>query len=148
MSEPQSYANHRRFVPLYHYVGFGILTINLLWSLYRLIWGLPQVPIFDRLLSVAVACTLLITLFYARVFALAAQDRVIRLEESLRMERLLPADLKARIPEVTRGQFIGLRFASDEELADLVRKVLDGKIRKPGEIKQMVRSWRTDWLRV
>lgn len=148
MPESQSYANHRRFVPLYHYVGFGILTINLLWSLYRLIWSLPGVPFFDRFLSVAVAFALLIILLYARVFALAAQDRVIRLEETLRMERLLPADLKARIPELTRGQLIGLRFASDEELADLVRKVLDGKIRKADEIKKMVRNWRVDWLRV
>lgn len=143
----QSYATHRKFVPLYHFVAFGILTINLIWSLFRLVRGLPEVPFFDRLLGVAVAFALLLVCLYARVFALRAQDRVIRLEETLRMERLLPADLKPRIGELRASQLIALRFAGDEELSELTRTVLDKGIRDRGEIKKMVRSWRADHLR-
>ena len=144
----QSYASHRRFVPLYHFVAFGILTINLIWALFRLVRGLPDVPFFDRLLGAAVAFALLLVCFYARVFALRAQDRVIRLEEILRMERLLPADLKPRINELRTSQLIGLRFAGDEELPELTRTVLDKGIKDRDEIKKMVRSWRTDHARM
>ena len=144
----QSYATHRRFVPPYHFVAFGILTINLIWALFRLVCGLPGVQFFDRLLGVAVAVALLLVCLYARVFALRAQDRIIRLEETLRMERLLPADLKPRIKELTTGQLIALRFAGDEELPDLTRTVLDKGIRDREEIKKQVRSWRADHLRM
>lgn len=147
MSE-QSYATHRRFVPPYHFVAFGILTINLIWTLFRLIRGLPEVPFFDRLLGVAVAVALLLVCLYARVFALRAQDRIIRLEETLRMERLLPPDLKLRIGELRTGQLIALRFAGDEELPELTRTVLDKGIRDREEIKKMVRTWRADHLRM
>jgi Family of unknown function (DUF6526) len=146
----QSLANHRRFVPMYHFVAFGILTINLIWSLFRLVRGWPDVdvPFFDRLLGVAVAFALLLVCLYARVFALRAQDRVIRLEEILRLERLLPADLKPRIGELRASQLIALRFAGDEELPELTRTVLDKGIKDRAEIKKMVRTWRADHLRM
>lgn len=144
----QSYASHRRLVPGFHFVAFGILVINLIWQLYRLVRGLPGVPLFDRLLGVALAVALLLLLLYIRTFPLRAQDRIIRLEEALRMERLLPPDLKARIGELTTGQCIALRFASDEELPELTRAVLDGEIRGREEIKKRVRSWRADHLRM
>jgi hypothetical protein len=85
--------------------------------------------------------------FLARVFALKVQDRVIRLEERLRMERLLPADLQARIEEFSVPQLVGLRFASDAELPELARKVLDEKVKEAKAIKRMVKSWRGDFLR-
>lgn len=144
----QSFANHRKMVPGYHYAAIGILTINFFWALYRLIWPLPGVPLFDRLLAVAVALALGLILFYTRVFPLQAQDRVIRLEEALRMERLLPPDLKPRIGELRRGQIIALRFASDEELPELTRAVLDGGIKNPNEIKKRIRNWRADHFRL
>jgi len=144
----QGYASRRKFVPLYHFVAFGILTINLIWTLYRLVWELPDVPFFDRLLSVAVAFALVLVCLYARTFALRAQDRVIRLEETQRLERLCPADLRARIGELTTGQFIALRFAGDEELPELTRTVLDKGIKNREEIKKMVRTWRPDRLRM
>lgn len=150
MAEPQSYANHRKFVPGYHFVAFPILFINFLWSLYRLFWGYPgfEMPVFDRLLSVALAVALLLIALYARFFPLRAQDRVIRLEEWVRMERLLPAELKPRIKDLRPGQFVALRFASDEELPELTRAVLDGEIKTSAEIKQRIRSWRPDYLRM
>jgi len=147
MSE-QSYANHRRFVPAYHYVAAGILAVNFLWALYRLFWPLPGVPVFDRLLAVAVALALALVLLYARTFPLKAQDRVIRLEERLRLERLLPEDLKQRLGELRTGHFVALRFAGDAEVTDLVRKVLAGDLKTQDDIKKAIGSWRADHLRV
>lgn len=150
MAEPQSYANHRKFVPGYHFVAFPILVVNFFWSLYRLFWGYPgfEMPVFDRLLSVAVAFALLLLFLYARFFPLKAQDRVIRLEEWIRMERLLPAEMKPRIKDIRHGQFVALRFASDEELPELTRAVLDGELKTAKEIKQRIRSWRADHFRL
>jgi hypothetical protein len=144
----QNLANHPKYVPGYHYLTFALLGINLLWSLYRLGWGLPLVPVYDRLDTVLVAFALLLLAWYLRVFPLKAQDRVIRLEELLRLERLLPADLKPRIGELRAGQLVALRFASDAELPELTRAVLDGKITSQAEIKKRVRSWRPDYLRM
>ncbi|HEV8580285.1 MAG TPA: DUF6526 family protein [Thermoanaerobaculia bacterium] len=144
----QSYGTHRKFVPAFHFVTFGILTINLIWSLFRLFRGLPDVPFFDRLLGAVAALALVLLSWYARTFPLRAQDRIIRLEEILRLERLLPAELKPRIGELRTGQLIGLRFASDEELPELTRMVLDKGIRDREEIKKLVRSWRPDYLRM
>jgi type VI protein secretion system component VasK len=144
----QTFATHRRFVPAFHFVTFGILVINVIWALFRLVWGVPGAPFFDRLLALAVAIALVLLSWYARTFPLRAQDRIIRLEETLRMERLLPADLKPRIGELRTGQLIALRFAGDEELPELTRIVLDKGMRKQDEIKKLVRSWRADHLRM
>lgn len=144
----QNYANHAKFVPLFHFVTFGILVINLIWSLVRLFWALPGTNVFDRLLNVAVAVALALLAWYARTFPLTAQDRIIRLEETLRLERLLPPDLRPRIADLRPGQLIALRFASDDELPDLTRAVLAGEVTAPGEIKKRVRSWRADHFRM
>ena len=147
MAEPsgQSYKSHRKLVPGYHFVALGLLTINFLWSSYRLISG--TAPVFDRILAVLVAVALLLLVYYTRVFPLGAQDRVIRLEERLRLAEILPADLKPRIGELSRGQLIALRFASDAEAPALVRKVLDEKITQREEIKKLIRDWREDHFR-
>jgi len=84
---------------------------------------------------------------FSRVQALTVQDRIIRLEERLRMRQLLPADLHPHIDTLTHRQLVALRFASDQELADLVRDVVAGQLATPKEIKQRVRNWRPDWLR-
>ena len=94
------------------------------------------------------ALALGVTLLYVRTNSLIVQNRVIRLEERLRLERLLPADLQPRIPELSLAQLVALRFASDAELADLTRQVLDGTITEKDEIKKRVKNWRADWLRV
>lgn len=153
MAEPQNFANHPKLVPGFHFVTFGILAVNLLWSLYRLVFptgtpGLPGVPFLDRLLGFAVAVALVLLAWYARIFPLRAQDRVIRLEETLRLERLLPPDLRPRIGDLRTGQLIALRFASDAELPELTRAVLDRGIATPKEIKKMITNWRGDYLRM
>jgi hypothetical protein len=144
----QSFANHSKYVPGFHFLTFGILGINLIWSIFRLFVGLQGVPIYDRVLNVAVAAALGLLGWYLRTFPLRAQDRVIRLEEILRLERLLPADLKPRIADLRTSQLIALRFASDAELPGLTREVLDGKITGSSEIKKRIQSWRADHLRM
>jgi len=140
---PQTYANHRRYVPMYHFVLAAILLANFGWSIRRVIkW-----PTYDHGMMLILALGLLILYGYARAFPNTVQDRLIRLEERLRMERLLPADLKPRIGEFTLEQLIALRFASDAELPDLARKVLTEGISGRESIKRLIRAWRPDYLR-
>lgn len=143
-SKPQSFETHTRIVPLYHMGAFGILAINLLYRLYRVFTDLSVETLVTALVSVA----LILLFFYARIFALTAQDRVIRLEMMLRLERLLPPDLRGRAKEFTVDQLVALRFASDEELPELARKVLTDNIRERRAIKKMVKNWQGDYLRV
>lgn len=143
-SAPQNYSNHARFVPAFHFVAFGILTLNLLWTAYRLF----RLPSIDSATGLLVAIALLLLAWYSRVFPLKAQDRVIRLEERLRLARLLPAGQQARIDELRPGQLIALRFAPDDELPALAQRVFAGELTEPKAIKQAVRNWRPDHLRV
>jgi hypothetical protein len=98
--------------------------------------------------AVLVALALLIGIVLSRNMPLRAQDRIIRLEERVRFERLLPADLRGRIGELTADQFIGLRFAPDDEVPELTRRVLGGELKTRADIKRAIRSWRPDNLRV
>ena len=143
----QNYRNHRKFVPGFHFVTFGILAVNFLWSLYRLFRPAVEMPVFDRLLAVLVAVALIGVAWYARTFPLAVQDRVIRNEMQARLAAALPPDLRARIGELRRGHLIALRFASDEELPELTRQILDGRLTKEDDIKRAIRSWQADHLR-
>ena len=145
MSEkrPQTYANHAKLVPLFHYVAIPLLLINLLLALAGLLDGIAV----ETLNRIGTGIAMVLTALFARVFALKAQDRVIRLEERLRMARLLPDDLKPRIDDVSTAQCVALRFASDEELPALVGRALDEKADQK-TIKQAIRSWRPDYQRV
>jgi len=140
----QSYANHVRWVPAYHYFITPVLTLNFGWSIYR--WKLASFSL-DGFISVLTAAALVVLMLYARLFALKVQDRVIRLEERIRLEKLLPPDLKPRIEEFTCGQLVAMRFACDTELPAIARKVLTDNIRSGKAIKQMVQTWRADYLR-
>ena len=141
--QEQNFKNHARFVPAYHYVAGPILLVNLVWA----VLGLAD-PSFQAAREVLVAVALVILFLYARVFALRAQDRVIRVEMRLRMRELLPDDLQGRIDEFTPTQLVGLRFAGDAELPDLARKVLDENIAAATPIKKLIRDWRGDYYRV
>lgn len=143
MSE-QNFENHTRFVPSYHFFALPVFFINFLWSLYRLrSLGFS----FEGIFGVLLAAALVVVVLRARLFALAVQDRVIRLEERLRYERLLPADLRTRIDEFTVAQMISLRFACDAELPALARKVLDEKLTERKAIKQLIKTWKPDFQR-
>ena len=131
-------------MPLFHFVALPILLLNVIWSLVRAATDFSA----DTAIGIVVAFALLIVAFFARVFALGAQDRVIRLEERLRMQHLLPDDLKPRINDFTTNQMIALRFASDAELPDLARKVLDENIGERKAVKQLIKTWRADYQRL
>jgi hypothetical protein len=140
----QSLANHTRFFPRFHFFVLPVLTGNFLYSLYA--WYKSGFSL-GGLWRTIVAFTIAYGFIVARMMILKVQDRLIRLEETLRYERLLPSDLKARINEFTVGQMISLRFACDAELPALARKVLDDKISERKAIKQMIKTWRPDYLR-
>jgi cell division protein FtsL len=140
----QNFANHVRWVPGFHYFVMPVIALNFGWSIYR--WKVAGFSL-DAFISVLTAAALVLLMVYARTFALTVQNRVIRLEERMRLERLLPEDLKPRIGEFTSGQLVAMRFACDAELPALARKVLTDKIQTGKTIKQMVRDWRADYLR-
>jgi hypothetical protein len=140
----QTFENHGRIVPVFHFFAVPVFVANFFWSLYRL-WQLGIS--FAGIFGVILAAALVVLVFEARLFALAVQDRVIRLEERLRYERILPADLRARAGELTIGQIVSLRFASDAELPTLARKVLDEKLMNRKGIKQQIKNWKPDYLR-
>jgi hypothetical protein len=142
--KPQNLQNHVRVVPPYHMFVFGVFLINLGTSIYRLVkFGYSWDALVNFLLGVA----LVVLFFYARIFVLTVQNRVIRLEMRLRLAELLPADLRPRIPEFTVDQLVSLRFACDAELPALARKVLDEKLNDRKAIKQLVKDWQADYLR-
>ena len=140
----QNLQNHAKFVPAFHFFAVPVFVVNLVWSFFRLrTLGFSFAGIFGVLLAAA----LVVLVFAGRLFALAVQDRVIRLEERLRYERVLPADLQARSGEFEIGQIVSLRFASDAELPALARKVLDEKLTERKAIKQLIKCWRPDYQR-
>ena len=143
MSQTQNFQNHTKLVPAFHFFVLPILLANFIWSVVRAI----QHFTFGTVMSVLVALALILLALTARIFSLTVQDRVIRLEMRLRMQQVLPQDLRSRIPDFTVGQLVSLRFASDAELPALARKVLDEKMTDRKAIKQLVREWQPDLLR-
>jgi uncharacterized membrane protein YciS (DUF1049 family) len=140
----QSLQGHTKWVPPFHFFVLPVLLINFGFSIY---WCVKASFTINGVLSALVAAALFVGMVMARVMAMKVQDRVIRLEERLRFERVLPADLHARIGEFTVDQLVALRFASNAELPELARKVLDEKVKSRKEIKQMIKTWRPDFTR-
>ncbi len=139
---PQNYKNHARFVPLYHFVTSLILVVFLIFAIYRLV----RTPSLGGAMTVLLAAALALMFYYLRVFPLAVQDRLIRLEERLRLVEVLPADLKGRVRELSSSQLIGLRFAGDDELDRLVRETLENNLSRD-DIKKRIKNWRPDYER-
>jgi hypothetical protein len=139
----QSYKNHARLLPPFHFFVIPVLLINFLNEIRHVYMD----PSRHTAWMAVVAAALLMLGFLARIQALTVQDRVIRLEERLRMRQVLPADLHQHIDTLTPRQLVALRFASDAELADLVREIVGGRCSTQKEIKMRVKSWRPDWLR-
>jgi hypothetical protein len=139
----QTYKNHTRLFPLFHFIVFPILLLNFV-NTIRHVWLQPN---RSTGWAMIVAFGLVALALAARVMAVTVQDRVIRLEMQLRLMRVLPQDLQTRIGQLQRGHFVALRFASDDELPALVREVVDGRLQTPKEIKLRVKNWQADWLR-
>jgi hypothetical protein len=140
----QSYSSHTRFVPGYHFVLLPILLFNFVAMVYHA-W---QDPDMYHVWAAVMAFALIMIALFARVFALKAQDRVIRLEERMRLHTLLPADLRNRVMEFTPEQLIAMRFASDAELPGLAGRVLKDGVAKRDDVKKLIKDWRADDFRV
>ena len=144
MAETQNYQNHARYFPLVHFVITPILFINLIWQIV----DLSRFKTWDEANDLLIAVVLILISLAARLQALKAQDRVIRLEEMLRYREILPKDLYEKTKSLRAGQIIALRFAPDEELGNLIERTLNGEFEKTKEIKQAIKNWRGDYLRV
>jgi len=140
----QSYAHHTRWDPVFHFFLLPVFVIALIAAVIH--FFLRPHPLHSILL-ILFALTALVTLFKIRLYSLKVQDRVIRLEERLRLAALLPDALRPRIPELTERQLIALRFASDGELAGLAQRAMNERL-SPDEIKKSIKNWRADHWRV
>jgi hypothetical protein len=148
--KPQTFANHTRFDPSFHFFLIPVFTAGLVLSLIHFFAHFQESDFRDNLhaallILLAVACLVLV--FKVRLYAVKVQDRVIRLEERLRLMQLLPEPLRSRIPELTESQLCGLRFASDAELPKLAERALNEKLSRK-DIKTAIQTWRPDYWRV
>jgi hypothetical protein len=142
MAEPQTLANHARIDPWYHWVALPLSAITWILAIIHVVHhGRPMIW------QLIAASALLVVMLRVRIYSLRVQDRVIRLEETLRMQALLPTELKARIGELRPGQFVALRFASDAELAERVEEALTQGLAGRA-IKERIKQWRPDTFRV
>jgi hypothetical protein len=139
----QSFAHHTKFDPVFHFFLVPIGLINLIVSIVSCFRN----PSIDKGWIIVISLAALVAVFKMRIYALKVQDRVIRLEERLRLSQLLSPSLGARVPELTIPQLIALRFACDAEVPSLTEKALAGNL-KPKEIKQAIVTWRPDFYRV
>lgn len=146
MPEPQTYKNHTRFDPVWHFFIAPALLINFFFSIYLLIHHWPE---HRAILGWWIILSLVIFMAVgkARGHSLKTQDRIIRLEERLRFAALLPPDLLARSNSLTEPQYVALRFASDAEVPALVKRTLDENLTQK-QIKQAIQNWRPDYFRV
>ena len=145
MSEkvPQTYKNHARFDPLFHFFLVPVAAITMV----RSIWSLKENPSLDTAWIVLATLAAVVAVFKIRLYALKVQDRVIRVEERQRLGTLLPEPLRSKIGQLSEPQLIALRFASDGEVAGLVEKTLANNM-APKQIKEAIVTWRPDYFRV
>jgi len=146
MPEPQNFKNHARFDPPYHFFLAIVLLANVIVEIVAAFHTFGQQP-FMAVWRVVVALALLMLAFKARLYPLTAQDRVIRLEERLRFQALLPAEDLAKTDNLSVAQIVALRFVSDAELPGVVHRTLTENL-SPKQIKQTIKDWRPDYTRV
>ncbi len=146
MPTQQNFKNHTRYDPLFHYVIFPLLFINFVFSIYATIHNWPNARHLNAWWIVMSIVVLLLAI-RSRSTALKTQDRIIRLEERLRLTALLPPAEHDNIRRLTVPQLVALRFASDEELPSLFRKALTDNL-SPKDIKKAIDNWRPDHHRV
>jgi hypothetical protein len=142
--QTQTFASHRRWIPMWHFFALPVLTINVFVVAVHYV----RDPRLINGWAVIVAIALAIGIFVSRSMPLRAQDRIIRLEERARLERVLPSDLRGRVGELSATQLIAIRFAADDEVPELTRRTLNGELKSQGDIKRAIRNWRADTLRV
>jgi Family of unknown function (DUF6526) len=146
MAAPQNLQNHARFDPPFHFFVLPMLLLNFIFSIYATIHAWPRYE-HTHLWWIAMSVVFFVMAGIGRGATLRAQDRIIRLEERLRLQALLQAEDRAHIGELSIKQLIALRFASDAEIPALVRKTLTQDL-EPKAIKESITNWRADNYRV
>jgi len=139
----QNLKNHARLDPMFH----GFLSLGALLLLGASVYALVRQPDWWGVVRLFGVLWAIVLMFKTRLYALRVQDRVIRLEERLRLAQLLPDAMRSRLDEFTEGQLVALRFACDAELASLAQQALEGKWNQK-QIKAAVKTWRPDYWRV
>jgi hypothetical protein len=146
MAKPQSFEHHARFDPPFHFFILPVLLLNLIFAIYATIHTWPRHShIYPWWIVMSILLFVMAGIF--RGYALKNQDRLIRLEEQLRLADLLPEDQLALIDALTIDQFIGLRFASDAEVASLAQRAVTENLDRK-QIKQAITNWRPDNHRI
>jgi len=144
MPEPLSYKTHRAYDPLYHFFVIPVLGINVLLDAYILF----RRPVWLNVWALVFGLALVALAWRVRFFPLRIQDRLIRLEETLRLQSVLPDDLRGRIGEISTRELIALRFCTDEELPEHVRAIYAGDYRGGENVKSRIKTWRPDPHRI
>ena len=142
-NKPQSFASHAKFDPAFHFFVLPVLLINIFVVGYLLF----RHPGIGGLWVLLVSVSLLVLAGRLRSWATQLQDRVIRVEERIRLAAILPEPLRSRIAELSDSQIVGLRFASDAELPALFQRALDERLSR-SDIKKAITDWRPDYSRV
>ncbi len=142
-SAPQSFKKHARFDPPYHFVLFAVLVANLIIALSYAVNHLSYLSEWMVILSIAI----FIPVGKLRTYPLKVQDRIIRLEERIRLQALAPEEWHTQIYRLSEDQLIGLRFASDEEVVELAKQALEQNLNRK-QIKERIKEWRPDDWRV
>src|SRR5579863_2797252 len=149
-TKPQTFANHTRLDPPFHFFVIPVFAIVLVLTLIHFFAHLHESDFRDNFhagLAIVLAMALLTLVLKVRLYSLRVQDRVIRLEERLRLMQLLNEPWRSRIPELTEDQLCGLRFASDAEVGRLAERALNEKLSRK-DIKKAIQNWRPDYWRV
>jgi hypothetical protein len=141
--QEQSLKNHAKFDPPFHFFLAPVSLVILIWTIVQAVRDLN----WYSAAHVVVALWAVVAVFKIRLYALKVQDRVIRLEERLRLKELAPASFQGQIGDLTEDQLIGLRFASNGEVAELAQKALAGHWNRK-QIKEAIKNWRPDNWRV
>jgi hypothetical protein len=140
---PQSLKNHGRLDPPYHFILLAVLTANLF---IVLCYTWSHLNLYSEWLTV-LSIAAFIPAMKLRTYPLKVQDRVIRLEERLRLQSLAPAEWHAQIYHLTEDQLIGLRFAADDEVVELAKLALEQNLSRK-QIKERIKNWRADDWRI
>ena len=140
----QTYQNHTRWHPVFHFFIVPVMTIHVVVMMVVAVRWFSWLAVWNVVVALALLALALIVRFYAT----KNQDRIIRVEETVRLWRILPPEVRPRIGELTTGQLVAIRFASDEEVPELIRAVLAGEVRGRQSIKKRIRNWRSDTQRV
>lgn len=144
-SEPvQTFQTHTRWHPVFHFFIVPVMAIHVIVMIVMAVRFFSWLAVWNVVVALALFAMALLLRFYAT----KNQDRIIRIEETVRLWRLLPPDLRPRIADLTMSHLIALRFAADDELPELVRAILAGELRSRGNIKKRIRNWRADTQRV